>query len=292
MARVMKSFNTEAEFEEWVNSPDMRTPYTCSIKENGNVHFFDGDDYDYSITITIRKTGWIRLGSTMLTKYIKCVYRNGEQLDINSMPSNCDSSFYYRKEKKPYGSFDYYEKNDFMYHAVLSEPNAESRGGVWHNGNLVQFYPRRFGQMWKYDSNKYWDRTNDIDILPRFMYVKKDDVVKIVFYSEKAIINEYPNKKIFGERKFKDAESNSPKLFSFNKWAKEMVIGDGFHEINGELLRSSSIKKVYFGKNVQKIYNPVNLFGNYYKKTAFVRSKAQIIDDGTLGRVNGKIVII
>ena len=284
MARTLKNFNTEEEYEEWVNSPYMRTPYTCLVKETGNVHYFDGDDDDYSITVTIKKTGWIRLGTTRMEKYIKTIYRNGEQFSPDSLHSSYASSFYYRKEKKPFGLFNYYEKDDFYYHAVLSEDNSILRGGRWYNGNILQYSPRRFARGWMYKTRIYEE------LRPRFMYVKKGDVVKIVFYSEDAVIMEW-HKNIFGQRTHNDQKA-SPKLFSLDAWANEIVIGDGFTEINGDLLHTSKIKRVYFGKNAKKIYNPINLFGNYYKKKVFLRRGSEICQDEQLDYVKGQIVRI
>ena len=63
MARVVKKFNTEAEYEEWVNGPWMRTPYTCLVKETGAVHYFEGDDDDCTVKIVVKKTGWMQMFS-------------------------------------------------------------------------------------------------------------------------------------------------------------------------------------------------------------------------------------
>ena len=54
MARVMKVFETEDDFEDWVNSPNVRTPYTCKVRQTGAVHYFDGDNDDYSVTFIMR----------------------------------------------------------------------------------------------------------------------------------------------------------------------------------------------------------------------------------------------
>ena len=61
MARVMKKFETEAEYQEWVNGPMMMTPYTCFVRQTGNVHYEEGRDDDYSITYVVRKDGWCEI---------------------------------------------------------------------------------------------------------------------------------------------------------------------------------------------------------------------------------------
>ena len=52
--RTLKRFETEAQFEAWKNSPQMRTPYTCLVTETGAVHYDEGSDDDYSVTFVVR----------------------------------------------------------------------------------------------------------------------------------------------------------------------------------------------------------------------------------------------
>lgn len=273
MARTLKKFETEAQFEAWKNSPQMRTPYTCLVTDTGAVHYDEGSDDDYSITAVIKKTCWVKLGTPALVmKAIDSVYLNGVEVNIDELPGGESSSYYYRHEsdrKNP--SFKYEDKEDFEYDAGVSgDDEIQTRGGVYMTGpdeKIMNYLPRRFAKG-HINHSKYEFK--------KFLYVKKGDTLKIVFNSGYIELLEGYRYKLFGS--YNDDDFMHPKLFSLHRISKEIVIGDGFTEINGRLLRLYKCPKVYFGKKIKKIYDfDGTILGHYGKRKTFIRKNTQII---------------
>lgn len=276
MARVLKSFNTEQEYEEWANGPDMRTPYTCLVKENGNVHYFDGDDNDFSITLVARKTGWCKLfiPSMSMENTDVRVFLNGEEIFNDDERLTIHGHYYSEKiiEKTHVEDYEYFS-------TVLY--NHKERGlkhmGVSSHGKDIVGPERHYLGRYKCRKEK------------RFIFLNKDDIVKLV-YSQ-------PYQYSF------DADgwgvnfiSNyilSKNCFVLSKtitwaWAKEIIIGDGFRDISG--FKNFKIKKLFLGKNVNpdtvdstqirlkdevrrpsRIYCRKKTFGNYNKLDGLIK---------------------
>lgn len=219
MARVMKSFNTEAEFEEWANSPQMRTPYTCFVRNTGNVHYFDGDDDDYSITLVSAIDGWVRLYTSRIApqvygSHVDSTYHNGEGI------------LYNRFGIKVYKNG---EEVDIV---------NEMAGNLGDKNGL----PGPRNNSYRLDKSKRcgWCR--------RYLFVKKDDVIKITF--DKDLLD------LDGDVNL----PNQPRLaiphHSLHDitFAKEIVVGDGFEWIRPfSLYLHNNKAKIYIGKNIKRI---------------------------------------
>ena len=276
--RTLKRFETEAQFEAWKNSPQMRTPYACLVTETGAVHYDEGSDDDYSITITIKKDGWLKIGTPKLVeKYIEEIWLNGVLISPNNneiLAHGYDSSFYYdykhRKNKNP-------NLEDFVYESQVND-SAEERGGIYYNyyvndGAVLNYKPRKFGRLPECLASK----------VKNFLCVKKDDIVKIVF-------TDVVSRPAFSRNTtylFEHRES-LPGLYSLGKMAKEVVIGNGFRGIIGSGLKLKGVKKVFVGKNVEEI-DVTDNWGKYIKHRMFVHKDTNVVGENS---VMGKIIYL
>lgn len=273
MARVVKKFQTEEEYQDWVDGPWMRTPYTCLVTSTGNVHYNDGDDNDLSITIVIKKTGWMKLGSAKMMDHIDEIYRNGEIVSWNDNTYLSDgkgSSHFYRHDK------GYCYKDD--YKDTPSQSDTKERGGYVpddffnmsdRRGINLLFMPRRFAQTHHCGplSKMYGCRYTK-----RFLYVRKDDVIKIVFNTDRHIISRRNNSyyPIFY------GNSKQPNMTEIHKFAREIIIGDGFRGEIGRGLILTHCNKLFIGKNITKINLDNIRWGRYYRFRMYARKKTEI----------------
>lgn len=83
MARTLKRFETEQEYEDWVNSPQVRTPYTCLVSETGAVHYDEGSDDDYSVTFVMRDDFTMTNRPVVGKNMAPCIV-DGERIDYVS----------------------------------------------------------------------------------------------------------------------------------------------------------------------------------------------------------------
>ena len=253
MARVIKSFETEEEYQEWVNSPYMRTPYTCLVKETGQTHYFDGDDNDYSITVVVGKTGWICPFTQVAYRrnYDIHFYINGELLDEETDNRIVDG---YTWRGRYYSNKFRDADDDFRYKCdVIGEENdeawyrgAEYRNKQVHEGCPDYFYPHKLGRSIRFTLKKY-------------IYCQKDDVLKIEIN-----IHRIPIERFWGYEYREFTESVSMRGLFHN--AKEVIFGDGWTKFSYYLNDNNdtgkpykSVRKVFFGKNMRRIY--VNFLG-------------------------------
>lgn len=112
--KVIKKFDTEEEFEEWLNSPNKRTPYTCFVKSSGKVYFEERNLNDYSVTLIVRDDGWVRLFGGVsapwvnehgeiyaYSDYVKSIEVNGKVIydeNYNSIGEELMGHWYYLNE--------------------------------------------------------------------------------------------------------------------------------------------------------------------------------------------------
>lgn len=253
----MKTFETENEYQEWVNSPYKRTPYTCVVKSTGKVYYDDGDDNDLSITLVIRKSGWMKIGSRGIMGNISAITINGREVDLDTeLGMGNESSYYYRNDK------DYYLKaeDDFLYSPLVNETD---RGGhvppTWEpdTNTLLNYKPRRFAKM-----KHRWVFYKDTR---RFLKVMTGDIVKIYCKRGNYKLHAFP----LGDAKydiFQDS-TNAPYFGKeITKFAKEIIIGDGFTGSFGRNLRLDYTKKVFIGKNITFISPGDAKFSDNHKK--------------------------
>lgn len=224
MARTLKNFNTEEEYEEWVNSPYMRTPYTCLVKETGNVHYFDGDDDDYSITLIYKFDD----NDTHLVRFI------GANLAPRIQP---DTNMEYQ-HKVGFHETKHGRVNEKIKTGVTVYKNGEALDGNdlfgtftdGHNDSKHSIYKTRRNGYDHFIDNKKTrgDRGN----IRKFMYVKNGDIIKIVF-------------------------SNLDKLpqggFYNISYVDEIIIGDGIKKVGNLCFKRIGAKKIYIGKNVEEL---------------------------------------
>lgn len=160
MARTLKNFNTEEEYEEWVNSPYMRTPYTCLVKETGNVHYFDGDDEDdLTVTIVAKHDGFLELCSASIAPKID--YEN----------NIWDSSEIYRIVLNDEVIFDEYE--DYVDRRLIG------RGWKYYEDYGYIECQRNVGGASLYEHNH-----NENYYARKYIYANKDDVIKLYFRND------------------------------------------------------------------------------------------------------------
>lgn len=257
MARVLKRFNTEQEYENWKNSPDVRTPYTCYVRENGNVHYFDGDDNDFSITAVIKMTGWITVATRGMMPYIDKIYKNGVEMDFTYSSGEEEDNpeftfagrqtYYYRKW---YGDTQYYLLDDYVIpYAFYAQNGCDlatlvDRGVTEEGGGHI--YKTRFGKT-KYAGRTDFDARGKSMDIRRFLFVEKGDVVKIVFNGHN--LRYRPRQCLLGTGSY---HSEVPKIGFLNKYASEVIIGDGFKSVDFAVIKMSKCKKIFLGKNVNK----------------------------------------
>ena len=261
MARVMKSFDTEEEYQAWVDGPYMRTPYTCFVRNTGAVHYEDGKDDDYSITLVARKTEWVRLFLPIWGfEYTDVqVFLNGEKLemddermtraehryskitleekfdegvilnDIEEVNNKFNKSTIISRGVHTPDEFDGYKYHWFGYH-VDSDSDAES---------IEYTYGPERHHLGTYGSKRYYKR---------FIFVHKDDVVKLVWSNDIQgyfNINQYSTEPVRVLSTVNNCKTGGGTMGW--SWAKEIVIGDGIKKLQGFYPRH--VRKLYFGKN-------------------------------------------
>ena len=256
--RVMKIFDTEAEYEAWVNGPYMRTPYVCRVRETGKTHYFDGDDNDYSVTLVARKTGWFRLFLPSWEEHIT-IYLNGVEIDPNNSNRFTKGGHYYSKERIQESIDEGAPVSDFEYPPSLQVGDNVKDRGMWSrqigvNGTVCYLHVNI-----DYNDELIDKHGNGPEKLRlghhgaktrKFMFVNKDDVIKIVF---DGITLRHVDLDQYGDNgcTIKALQINDNFFHSGAiswKWAKEIVIGDGFSNISA--FRASKARKVFLGKNV------------------------------------------
>ena len=264
MARVMKSFDTEEEYQAWVDGPYMRTPYTCFVRNTGAVHYEDGKDDDYSITLVARKTGWFRLflPSWSYEWTDMQVYLNGELVNYEDCFTN--AGHYYSKERIKELVEKGEEVDDHSYRSTMKKVDD-----VLDRGASEKIFIDN-GQGWGYNwpmhidsesgpTTKIWGPEKHMLGLNyengkkhrKFIFVHKGDVVKMVFGSVNQYdieTDQYDNNTV--QMNILQAPANSftrSSVISWD-WAKEIVIGDGFRNISA--FRPNKARKIFFGKNV------------------------------------------
>lgn len=268
----MKKFEDENEYQEWVNSPYKRTPYTCVVKSTGKVYYDDGDDNDLSITLVIKKSGWMKIGSRGIMENVSAITINGREVDLDTeLGKGYESSYYYRNDK------DYYLKaeDDFLWSPLVNETD---RGGnvppTWEpdKGAVLNYAPRKFGRM-NYSSGSHRESR-------RFLKVMAGDIVKIYCkhnyykilasprgYDEYYIFDHTPSTPYFGKE--------------ITKFAKEIIIGDGFTGRFVDKLFLDYTKKVFIGKNMTYIYPYDAKFSdNHNKCKMYVRKTTKVVGGG------------
>ena len=150
--RTLKKFNTEAEFNTWKNSPDVRTPYTCLVQDTGNVYYDEGSDDDYSITLVADEDGVVRIcGSNIAPRYTK---DNTQYVGI-------------RRD----GKRTYYEHIEVYKNGVLLTPE-ELRGTYYLNKNGKNVRTNPYDRHNKGHQHSGTSR--------RYVEVEKGDIIKIV----------------------------------------------------------------------------------------------------------------
>lgn len=279
MARVLKKFQTESEYQAWVNGPDMRTPYTCMVTETGNIHYSEGSDDDYSITATIKMTGWITIATRGMMRYIDKIYKNGVEMNFRDKDSEYPDltfagrqTYYYRKKL---GDTHYYKLQDYILpyafyaHSGCNLETLVDRGVTFEGGGNI--FSTRFGAT-KIARNTDFDTNGHRMEIRRFLFVEKGDTVKIVF-------NSHDSKRhvcLLGNGYY---HSEIPQIGFFNKYASEVIIGDGFKSVDLNIIKMSNCKKIFLGKNIRKC-TFVNYPRGYYKHRIFANSK--IIFSGSM----------
>lgn len=275
MARVMKKFEDENEYQAWVNSPYKRTPYTCVVKSTGKVYYDDGDDNDLSITLVIKKSGWMRLGSRRILSIISAITINGMEIDFDELGGDLDSSYYYRKDK------DYYLKaaGDFLYPPQVY---SKSQGGFippdWipNDSKLLNYCPRRFAMF-----NPGPSISNKTPIFDnkRFLQVRTGDIVKIFCKNDYFVTHDgfdYEQLPIFW------GDDRQPRFGGdITRFSKEIIIGDGFTGVVDEGLLFTYTKKVYIGKNISKVFTGVSncrFAGHHSHCKMYVRKNTNVYE--------------
>lgn len=249
--RVMKIFDTEAEYEAWVNGPYMRTPYVCRVRETGKTHYFDGDDNDYSVTLVARKTGWFRLFLPSWEEHIT-IYLNGVEIDPNNSNRFTKGGHYYSKERIQESIDEGTPVSDFEYPPSLQVGDNVKDRGMWsgcrdfhvisdYNDELIN---KQYNGPEKLRLGHHGAKTR------KFMFVNKDDVIKIIF---DGINLRHVDLDQYGDNgcTIKALQINDNFFHRGTiswKWAKEIIIGDGFSDISA--FRTLKVRKVFLGKNV------------------------------------------
>ena len=253
MARTLKRFETEAEFEAWKNSPDMRTPYTCLVTETGAVHYDEGSDDDYSITFVVRKNGWIRLWGPSIYKvgvdgngFDPQVYVNGVRVESNDKRWEGWGHYrgFFKKDRNQNVILD-----DYRYSAQIVDKGFES--SLERDAEIVENVYGELNQLMqaqhKFSHKRYPQK--------RHIFLKKGDICKIVV-----------SRQYIKLRKIGNSNSNDPNRPIINyhifdivdilrkgDWAEEIIIGDGFDKTP----KIRRIKKIFVGKKIKRIQNLV-----------------------------------
>lgn len=286
----MKTFDTEEEYQAWVDSPYMRTPYTCVVKSTGKVHYLDEKDDDLSITLVIKKSGWMKVGTRKMMKHISAITINGDLVDFNEMGGDNDSSYYYRND------YDYYlkAKDDYLYCAQVY---SLDQGGYstydWKpdSGICLNYLPRRFA-MYHPGPIICNKKPGKFDTR-RFLHVLAGDIVKI--YCKSSYVYSSDGFGLF-MRGILEGTDDQPSFGNFTKFAKEIIIGDGFMGELGASLMTDYTKKVFVGKNINAVLTGrhwqrgCQFADNHTKCRMYVRKKTYI-EDG-YDHERGKIIKI
>ena len=223
MARTLKRFETEAEFEEWVNSPDMRTPYTCLVTQTGAVHYDEGSDDDYSVTLVSDVNGWVRFCGANCAPQSKKKLINGALRTVQTYSGREDRGFWNGKEVWV-----------TVYKNGVEVPFENMRGTYYEGSNGRRYYLTKKCRDVRKNSRgyrKYYGHHGN-GRYKRYIEVKKGDVIKLVF----------------------DQSYIYKGGFSDISFAKEIIIGDGITLVGDCAFLSKNFKegtKIYIGKNVK-----------------------------------------
>ena len=265
MARVMKRFQTEAEYEEWKNSPSAMRPYTCYVLETGNIHYDDGKDDDYSITYVVRRPGWCKLFSIRMAPYytrygienpfgIK-VYINGELIPFDGGRFTGRGAYY---------KFDYYDENteDFEYNPGLCAKGKEAnieRGLRYNQFTGFWEMPMHKVFIYRYFSNRL-----------RGVFARKGDIIKVEFSNPFATDDGRP----FWE--------NNDVLREFD-WAKTICLGGGIKDTT--FIKNNRVGKLFCGNGIEHV-NLHNLSGRDQRKSKiFIPKQTEINGTGSNLRI-------
>jgi hypothetical protein len=158
-----------------------------------------------------------------------------------------DSSYYYRNDK------DYYLKaeDDYLYCPQVYSPN---RGGwstpEWTpgSGKVLNYYPRRFA---KFNPGPFVTEREGIHGIKRFLHVLVGDIVKIYCKWTYVISSDGFDHFEYG---IFEGYYEQPSFGNFTRFAKEIIIGDGFRGQFGAGLKVDYTKKVFVGKNIEKVW--------------------------------------
>ena len=217
MARVLKRFNTEQEYEEWANGPDMRTPYTCLVEETGKVHFFSGDENDYSVTIIAKDDGVVKLCSRSIAPQFDSHNNFLNEGLINRITLNGEIIF----DKDTNIANDYerlfgtYYMDDPIYGALGTNAGYND----YHNDII---HPNR--------THSFVSST-DCEYARNHIFLRKNDIVKLFLSTDD--IPKYA---------FHNCGNN----------VKEYIIGDGIRKIRYMAFgnRTNVDTTIFVGKNV------------------------------------------
>lgn len=244
--RTLKRFETEAQFEEWKNSPQMRTPYTCLVTETGAVHYDEGSDDDYSVTFVYKFDD----------NYQHLVRFAGSNIAPNISPKPKDQHIFSSRIKVCYHRA-HHDKNYWSTETNIHVyKNGEELSGEDLFGTYVDsdtpIYDIRdsYGNIIDGLVPNNDKSRNDRGNIRKFVYVKNGDTLKIVF---------------------SDLDTLPQGAFYRIDNVEEIIIGDGIKNVGRVCFKFAGAKKIYIGKNVENLDNRCfcgneNIYGNYCNK--------------------------